>query len=220
MQKSSLRWSLSKLNTFEQCGKKYKFRYIDRVPEPPQPPGAAARGSAIHKAIEDYLKGEINELPSELSFYAGFLTQLKGAQLYPEHRMALNNDWEPVAPNDPTVWWTGILDLLIRPTEQLAVIYDWKTGKIWPDHEEQKEIYSIAVAATFPMVREVQFTHVYVDLGKNRRKTYHPDQLRSMRNKWEGRVFAAEHAAEYIPNPSFKCRFCPFSREKGGPCQF
>lgn len=48
-------WSVSRLQTIFSCGRKYRFKYIDRVPEPPTV--ALAFGSAVHECIADmYLK--------------------------------------------------------------------------------------------------------------------------------------------------------------------
>jgi hypothetical protein len=43
-------WSISRLQTIMQCGKKYEYKYITKVPEAPTPP--LAFGSAIHRCID------------------------------------------------------------------------------------------------------------------------------------------------------------------------
>lgn len=43
-------WSISRLHTIMQCGKKYEYKYIVKVPEEPTPP--LAFGSAVHKCID------------------------------------------------------------------------------------------------------------------------------------------------------------------------
>ena len=43
-------WSVSRLQTIMACGKKYEYKYINRIEEPPTP--ALAFGSAIHRCIE------------------------------------------------------------------------------------------------------------------------------------------------------------------------
>lgn len=43
-------WSVSRLQTIFSCGRRYQFKYVDRVKELPGPP--LAFGSAIHKTIE------------------------------------------------------------------------------------------------------------------------------------------------------------------------
>ena len=59
-------WSFSRYSTYKQCPLKLKLSAIDRIREPGNE--AMARGDAIHKLAEKYIKGE-------------------GRSLWPEHRV-------------------------------------------------------------------------------------------------------------------------------------
>lgn len=218
-------WSLTSLSTYEQCPAKYKFRYVENVPVVQDPNSAAARGTEIHGTIEKFLRGELLALPTELNFYTAYLTNLRTKEIYPEHKVALNRNWEPVSWDADDRWYKGVLDLKAlngagqtAPTE--ATVIDWKTGKIYPEHDDQKSIYSLATFAEHPSVQRVRAMHVYVDLGKNREITYDRQQMHQLRSSWDSRILRLEKEEEFIPNPSFKCRYCPFSRASGGPCKF
>jgi ATP-dependent exoDNAse (exonuclease V) beta subunit len=211
-------WSLTSVSTFEKCPRQYKYRYVDRLPG--KKSAAAQRGVDQHKIFEQFMKKEVEQLLPHHDYYESFLRHLRDMENYPEVKLAVRNDWSKCEWDDEQVWWRGVLDLLVFPSPDIAVIYDWKTGKIWPDHDDQKDLYSIVVAATFPDVREVRAVHVYIDLGKSRQRTYGLSDLLQMRSKWESRSRVALHSTEFIPNPSYSCRFCPFSRESGGPCEF
>jgi hypothetical protein len=100
------------------------------------------------------------------------------------------------------------------------IVYDWKTGKIYPDHDDQKTIYSLAVFSEDPAVLSVRAVHVYLDSNTNREKTFHRDQVPELRQQWENRVQGLEQNPVLIPNPGFHCRWCGYRREVGGPCQF
>lgn len=211
-------WSLTSLQTFEQCGKKYFLKYVEKIPEVRNQ--FASRGVDLHKIIESQFGAVAEPLPPDLTHYAQFFDNLQKYECRPEHKLALTKTWEACAWDSPDVWWRGVIDLLVLPTEEVAYVYDWKTGKIYPDHDDQKEIYSIAVGCHFPNLREVRAIHVYVDLGRNKEKHFHVDQLLALRDRWVRRALAPETAVEFIPNPTFKCRYCSYSREKGGPCPF
>ena len=213
----SLPWSLSKLGTFETCRAKFKFKYIERLPE--QRSVAADRGVNKHKLIEDYINGISVSLPPEYSMYQGFLSNLKNMGMQAEVKMALNDKWEPVPYDAPNVWWRGVLDAIIVQGNR-ANVYDWKTGKIYDDHDDQKDLYSSAVIQTHPEVEIVNATHVYVDLGKNRNKIYARHDIPTIREKWEARVGKMLEAQEYFPNPNFKCTWCGYGKSKGGQCKF
>lgn len=53
-------WSVSKLQTIQTCGHKYKLRYIDKLPE--QKGVALKFGSIVHHLIDLIHKGEINDI--------------------------------------------------------------------------------------------------------------------------------------------------------------
>lgn len=219
-----MRWSLSALGTYEQCAAKYKFRYIDGIESKFSSP-AAERGIELHGAIEAFLTGKSAELPHEINFYTQYLTNLKERyKIFPEHVICLTREWTPTTADAEDRWYKGILDLKAvgrdetAPTE--AAVIDWKTGKIYDEHDDQKSIYSLAVFAEEPSVLRVRAIHVYLDLGKSREKTYDRSQMHELRAAWDSRVLKLEKEERWITNPSFKCRYCPYSTAKGGPCKF
>ena len=61
------RWSYSRLGTYESCPKKAYYRYIEKIPEEQHP--AAERGIKIHGLAEQYIKGELEEMPKELYLF-------------------------------------------------------------------------------------------------------------------------------------------------------
>jgi CRISPR/Cas system-associated exonuclease Cas4 (RecB family) len=208
-------WSLTSLGTWEQCGLKYKFRYVDRIKD--KPSDQAQRGTDNHALIEGYLKGEIELLPSVLSFYQSFLSGLKLYPIYPEHRIALDSEWKPTAWE--TAWFRCALDLKLKDGTGI-VIYDWKTGKMYDDHYDQKQLYAIAAAAEDEEAKRVRAVHVYLDLNKHTERTYERSELEAARLFWSARVAKMEKDKDFIANPTWKCRFCSYSKHKGGPCQF
>jgi hypothetical protein len=225
----SFTWSLSSLGTYERCGFKYRLKYVEKIKETRST--SASRGVDNHAIVENFLKGTIQDVPEELGFYRNFFTGLKSYEIYPEHKISLTRAWTPTKWGAPDSWYRGVLDLkLIDRTRRLdgekqelaqsAVVYDWKTGKIYPDHDDQKSIYSLAVLSEQPALYQVRAIHVYLDRNESREKTFHRDQVPELRKQWETRVQGLEQDPVFIPNPGFHCRYCSFSREKGGPCQF
>jgi PD-(D/E)XK nuclease superfamily len=211
-------WSLSRLKTYEQCPAKYKYQHIDRLAMPKHP--AAERGIAIHKDLEMFLTGAAPSLPANLSMYHGWLENLKPKKVFTEHRVGLRADWTPTEFDAPDVWLRSVLDLKVLGDDNTAHVYDWKTGKIYPDHVDQKTLYSATTFAEHPDLYQVTAIHVYVDLGKNTQQIFHRDQATALRQGWDSRVKPLLAETNWIPNPSYSCRWCPYSRAQGGPCRF
>ena len=213
-----VKWSLSALQSYEGCAYQYKLKYIDKLGGDTRS-DAASRGVEIHAEIEAYLRKEVENVPQSAIKHAPLLTELRGRECFPEHKVALSREWQPVQWDER--WYGGIFDLkVLGPKESEASVYDWKTGKIYDSHDDQKSLYTLAIFAEHPAVLWVRAVHVYVDLGKVTAKAYHRDEMHNLRNQWNSRANKLEVEQEWLPNPSFKCRYCPFSKAKGGPCRF
>ena len=69
-------WSFSRYAEYKKCPLAAKFKFIDKIQEPPN--DAMARGAAIHKLAEDYIKGKVLKLdPALKSFEETFKEQRK-----------------------------------------------------------------------------------------------------------------------------------------------
>lgn len=221
-------WSLSRLRVSEQCAARYNYRYNLKMQDFTMSP-AAQRGTDMHAQIEQFVKGEIPALTGKLEFYHGFLSALKAhpVPIYSEHKIYLDKNWNLQGPEN--YWHISILDMF-RKVEVSAQLWDWKSGKIYPDHEEQKELYAISVLSAYTEVEVVTSTFTYIDQGYNREKIYSrtgpwpkDKSIRTFdeaKEEWNDRVKKMESLTEFIPNPSWKCNTCSFSTRNGGPCPF
>ena len=74
------RWrvSASQIKTFGACARKWGFKYIDKIPDPPGK--AAIFGSATHKQLEGWFE---NETPPDESKREGVVAAA-GLHLYPK----------------------------------------------------------------------------------------------------------------------------------------
>lgn len=209
-----MKHSFSKLKCFEQCPAKYNYRYNLNLADTPGP--AAQRGTLMHKFFEDYLATPGVLVPPDLTMYTGFLNNLKTMGAKPEFKFNLNEEWIPV---EKSSWLVGYIDaLIVDPPD--ATVFDWKTGKEYDDHYEQKEIYALGTFYTFPELSNVRAVHVYTDLGRNTERIYHKDQMPAMRDRWTDRFKKLEAATDFFPKPQFLCRYCSYSTSNGGPCRF
>jgi hypothetical protein len=210
-------FSLTKITTHEKCALKYKFRYILDLPELKN--AAATRGVDNHKSIEDFIR-DGTPLPPNLDYYHGWLESMRGPMAFPEHKIAVNEEWQLCGWEDPDAYMRSVIDLKYVLSPDLVVNYDWKTGKIYPDHVDQKELYAAMVSAEHPEAFEIQSIHVYVDLNKNTDRAYHRDLIPSIKTRWDARIASVKNDQEHIPSPGYHCTWCGYSRKVGGPCRF
>ena len=82
-------WSYSALKVFEECPYRSYIQRVKKVPEPSSP--AADRGSHIHQEAEDYVKGELGELPDSLKKFKDDFEELR--HLYAEAQVELEGEW-------------------------------------------------------------------------------------------------------------------------------
>lgn len=208
-------WSYSRYSTWKKCPALLRFQTL-AAEKPPMHP-AAERGVRMHKNIEMFLLGE-SELIPELSYYHAFLTHLREQKAVPEVPIALDRNWQPVEWDSPERWVRLVLDAVL-PYPTMPVIYDWKTGKEYPDHRDQREIYAISYHSILPAERS-QVYHTYLDTRQNTTTVFSVTDIPGLRQKWEIRAGEMLADREFVPNPGFYCRTCHFSRGNGGPCRF
>lgn len=211
-----MRHSYTKISTYMKCPAQKRYRYDERIPSPPSP--SAARGTAYHSAIERSIRDSNQPIPPELSYYTDYLGRLRTLGAKPEFKFAVDKNWEPVTWDD-SPWIIGVADVWV-PSIPTAHVQDWKTGKIYDDHEKQGEFYSLCLFSSAPEAHEIKATFIYTDLKKERNKTYHRDQLQQLRDRWTARIERMERDTECVPTPGAYCNWCPFSKAKGGPCRF
>lgn len=216
----TLRLSYSKYSTYDKCPRKFKFRYIDKLEEPKGT--AMSRGTEIHNSVEAFLRGHTDQLHPDIhSYYGQFMFALRNAGAIPEVQIAVDTLWNPIAWDAEDGYIRSVIDAHIPPTDGTVRVYEWKTGKVYPDHHDQRELYAVKMKSLYPEAKMVEVTGVYFDLKKNSATYLHPDYYQEMKIElWDNKMRRILRDKEFIPNPSYGCRFCHFRKDNGGPCEF
>src|SRR5688572_2922137 len=125
-------WSLSRLQTWEQCPFKAKCAYIDKIPYVRGP--AQIRGDEIHKEAQAFLEGKRRRLHETLRNYEVEFRRCRGAgkdpeaQLFVEQQWGFLPNWEPTGWFAKDLWGRMIADMVIVHDGHVKV-QDHKTGK-------------------------------------------------------------------------------------------
>ena len=219
-------WSHSRLDSYERCP--YSV-YINGVKGIKEPQGeAAARGEAVHKSAEDFVKGDTEVFPPE---FRHFEIELRRArELFAEGKAEVEGEWgfdwqwNPVGWMVPETWCRIKLDLLIWDSETSAKVVDHKTGRKTGNelkHKQQGILYAIG---TFMRYIELEFLEVefwYVDQAETMKATYTRAQALKFLPSFTKRGLALTTAEKFPPTPSpSACRFCTYGKGEFPECKF
>ena len=215
-------WSYSRFTTYEQCPLKAKLRYIDWYRDDGPGGAAANRGTEIHKLAEDWLRAKrTGPIPPIFEHFRETLLKLRRLQAVPELAIGLKRDWSLCAFDAPDYWWHGELDALAMLTPRSAWIVDWKSGKVYPEHVMQLELYALVAFLADPYLDSVQVDDAYVDQKKMIGNLYLRRQVPTLQAIWERRTTPMFNDRAFAPCPNFLCKYCEFRKELGsGLCQY
>ena len=207
------RWSYSSLTTYEECPAKWKYSYIDNLPDPPSP--AMERGTRLHKLCETVLTQDV-ETPSELMNIARVLERLRVNSAQSEKAWRLDSKWKPVSEKS---WVLGIIDVHFMKDDALHV-YDFKSGKPYASHKKQLELYALIGLATYPQAERVECGAIYIDTGKiGYKRTIERAEADAAIPLWTNRANALLADFELAPKRGSGCYWCAFKDSLGGPCK-
>jgi len=178
------------------------------------------RGTDIHSGVENFLLGTDERLPKEIHKLNGmYMTGVKGlGALLPEYKFGLTKKFEFTEFDDSKAYLRGVIDLKTRTEEQVK-LFEWKTGKMYDEHTDQAHLYAMVGLIEHPEFKNVEVSIRYLDFGTDKKEVYDRDQLKMMKLLWKGRLKQMDTDKTFSPNPSYMCRWCDFSRERGGPCR-
>lgn len=212
-----MRWSYTRLSSYEKCAFAYKMKYIEKLADPPGK--AAQRGTDIHENVERFLKGQQDELPPTLhhrSFIEAFPTHTVS-----EGAIYFNDKWE-VLPSKDDHWLVCVLDIVIPYTEDKEVdVWDIKSGKPYESHYDQLMLYGLSALVKYG-AEKANTGMIYVDQAGAlpSTRTWLAEQVPSLKQHYEERVERMSSDTTLAPNPGKHCSWCNYSKKKGGPCAF
>ena len=234
----TFRWSFSQWETYHQCPAKWKFRYRMRLPGLPAGP-AAARGTECHKRVDNYVMGLDDRVEVLMqgrdTHHDGYVPATISPKYLPvinafkhhengdvgaEKKLGLDVDWKPHPPTSPCASVIGVLDAYRFTNDGILHIGEWKTGKPKDTHSEQRSLYAL-FGLTHWLPKEVYVTTYYLENTADPvRLKATPEAEGRLIDKWQGRVDTMRGDSMCAPRPGFYCKWCDYSKAKGGPCEF
>lgn len=212
-------WSFSRYSTWSKCPFQAKCKFIDKLPEPPSP--ALDRGDKIHKLAEAFVKGPVRApVPEELETFAAEFKVLRAKKAKTELQLAFTVNWEPCEWFAKDAWVRIVADALLRKTSTVLRIIDYKTGKMREESKDQLGLYAIAGFSEDPKLKQVHGELWYLDQGEDIILPFDRKQCDDLKTEWSDKVAPMMADTCFVPRPNNNCRWCAFSKAKGGPCKF
>lgn len=207
----SFAWSYSKLKNYESCPKRYYNVDVAKITKEEESE-QLLYGNSLHKALAEAISGKA-PLPKPFSHLQGWVDKLgkTDGTILVEQQLAITSDFAGTEWFSKTAWYRGIADV-IKIVGPVAVVLDWKTGKILEDGV-QLALMAQCVFAHHPDIQKIRTEFVWLKEDATTRADFTRDDMVKV---WAGvmpRVQTLENAhkaANFPPKPGYLCRkWCP-----------
>ena len=98
-------------------------------------------------------------------------------------------------------------------------VQEWKTGKIYDDHADQRKLYLLGSSVLWPAAQVYHIQSYYFDQDKKKKLELTHEELADVRRDFTSRLTIMENDDIMAPRPGFYCAWCGYSKYKGGPCR-
>jgi hypothetical protein len=207
-------WSYSKLKNYDVCPKRhYEVDILKNYSDESEAGAAALQlGNDAHDALAKACRDAV-PLPEKFKHYQVWVDRVRGGpgQLLVEQKYAITRDFRPTTYFARDVWYRGIGDI-VRIDGPVALVLDWKTGKILED-SVQLMLMAQCIFSHYPAVRRVRSEFVWL---KEECTTPEVFDRQEVANNWVEllpRVANLENASKtltYPPKPGPFCKkYCP-----------
>jgi hypothetical protein len=183
------------------------------------------RGLAVHASVESFVKKESTELHTEIHKEVrpalDYLLAREG--WVSEQPFYFNSKWELTTKEAEDRSLTMILDLYrLDESEKLIESFDVKTGKQYDSHWDQLFLYGTGLLSAYTWANRAHLGNIYTDVPKQPIRDFFltKDEVPAKQIEYDRRVDRMFNDDLLMPQPGIYCRWCNFSRSKGGPCKF
>lgn len=218
-------FSYSKINTFDNCQRKYEFVYKKRYPRSSNV--SSLKGTLLHTMIELYVKGldydikyegDFTKLPEiEFnSFKQEFEKSIKDQEVIQALKQMFGK-FEEVQIEKKLSYvfndfvFSGFADTFVKNKNKIIII-DYKTGKPFRNFE-QLEYYALIYSYIYPEVNEFMLVLSYVMHNKEEKDTISKIKLKEIESKLINKIKNINETNTYNKNSTRLCDYCEYKKE-------
>ena len=225
-------YSFSKIQTFEQCPLKFKYRYIDHIPVPDDKTLPLERGIFLHLMME--YQGDLNKVKENSEYKSltllneeieneliNIYNNFKKTKVYDylhtidivgnEIPIGLTKTLENTTYSDPDALFRGKVDYVgIDKKRDLLVISDWKSGAFRSrQNYEQLMYYSIYFFNEIPYDK-ILIIYSYLEQFKTNKVILERKNLEKYKKVLLKNIIKVEKEKSFEKIESNLCRYCPY----------
>ena len=205
-------WSYSKLKNYETCPKRYYSIDIAKLVKEEESE-QLTYGNTLHKVLAEAIAGKA-PLPKPFGHLQSWVDKVTAGgnhKILVEQQLAIRQDFSGTEWFGKDAWYRGIADV-IKIVGPVAVVLDWKTGKILEDGV-QLALMAQCVFAHHPEIQKIRTEFIWLKEDATTRADFTREDMVKV---WAGvlpRVQLLEQAhkaMEFPPKPGNLCRkWCP-----------
>lgn len=205
-------WSYSRLKNFEACPKKhYEVDIRKSIKE--EESEQLHWGNLVHDALAARCGDKRVPLPPQMQRYEEWALKMitSPGNILVEQKLSITKEFGDCGYFDANTWFRAKGDL-IKLVPPVALIVDWKTGKIVED-SVQLALSAACVFARYPEIKKIRSCFVWLKDNADTVQDFTPEDMPAM---WKGlwpRIEALEQAhntTTYQAKPGGLCRnYCP-----------
>ena len=222
--------SKSKINTFIECPRKFKYRYIDEITE--EANKYMLLGTEVHEiaeeiAIELMEGNEIDDVFSNLDYDDKLEDHIKGLEKF--FNDIYSNGYEIFSAEefivDEKSNMNGIVDIVIRNENDELIIFDYKTGQPRDIGKYKLElcVYKILLESKYPELNVVSAGIYFTSAGAYRIANFESSTMDYFKSQSKGDIgdgdfdyvdavvdnlYETMDRNYYITKKGYLCRYC------------
>lgn len=219
-------WSYSVYTQYTKCPRSVCFEKIERVRMPDTPNEQMERGNRLHKEAERaVLAPKMPTLSVDMFRFKDLLADMRKKKAVVEQQWAFTKQWLPTGWFSDDCWLRIKVDAC-TDVAKVVTITDYKTGKIYPDHRQQRSLYGLGglqlvqlgAMAKGAKDAKVIAQHLYLDGGATGTETYTMKDLEPLKREWTARTREMLNDTKYPIIEGRHCTWCRYRKSNGGPC--